>query len=238
MKLGDWTIGGGPTPVPEYEAEGEIERVYHEVRQSLRGTGVNLVFRTWASYPKFLPAAWDALRPNVETTAFEQASDTLRTEAVRQAQSLASPGSLATDGWGESRAHQIRAALELYHSINPKLLVLACAVRQALQGETGTRPADVKAEPAPRGEPARMYPMEMEAQKPADKAVRRLFKDIQKTLTLPSINSDYRTLALWPDYLAAAWQRLKPICQSPAFAQAGTQLREQAQALARQLPYP
>lgn len=238
MKLGDWTIGGGPTPVPEYEAEGEIERVYHEVRQSLRVSGVNLIFRTWAGYEKFLPAAWDALRPNVETTAFDQAGDAVRAEAVHQAESLTSPGSPAAEGWGESRAHQIRAALALYHYINPKLLVLVCAVRQALQGEPLAGAGGVLAEPAPRGEPAQLYPMEMEEQKPEDKAVRRLYKDIQKTLSLPAINSDYRTLALWPDYLSAAWQRLKPVCQSPAYTQASTQLREQAQALARQLPHP
>ena len=35
-----------------------------------------------------------------------------------------------------------------------------------------------------------------------------------------SINSDYRTLALWPDYLAAAWARLKPIVASAGIPRA------------------
>jgi pimeloyl-ACP methyl ester carboxylesterase len=239
MKLGDWTIGRqSPTPVPEYEAEGDIDRVYHEIRQSLRVTGVNLLFRTWAGFEKFLPAAWDQVRPKVETVAFDQAGDAVREEAVRLAGSLGGTAEPDLGDWGTSRAYQIRAALDLYHYINPKLLVLVCAVRQALQGEALAHSGAAKAEPAPRGEPAKMYPMEMEEEKPDDKAVRRLFKDIQKTLSLPSINSDYRTLALWPDYLEAAWQRLKPVCQSPEFTQASDQLRQKAQELAGQLPHP
>src|SRR5207244_3947234 len=50
--------------------------------------------------------------------------------------------------------------------------------------------------------------------------------------------SDYRTLALWPDYLRLAWSRLKPICQSADFQRAGAQLREHARVLARSLPFP
>ncbi len=44
---------GKQKQVTEYEAAGEIERVYHEIRQSLRVTGINLNFRTWAGYEKF-----------------------------------------------------------------------------------------------------------------------------------------------------------------------------------------
>ncbi len=37
-------------PVTVHEAEDEIERVYHEIRQVLRVTGVNLNLRTWATF--------------------------------------------------------------------------------------------------------------------------------------------------------------------------------------------
>lgn len=238
MKIGDWQIGSKtPTPVAEYEATGEIERVYHEIRQSLRVTGVNLNFRTWAAFGKFLPAVWDQLRPNVDTDLFEHLADQVRAEALQAAESFGPPQAGTYGELGESRAYQVRAALELYHSVNPKLLVLTCAVLQALKGEPiggGVRETGRH----PRGEPARMYPMEMEAEKPEEKAVGKLYKDIRKTLSLPSINSDYRTLALWPDYLAQAWSRLKPICRQPEFQHAADQLRDQARALARQLPYP
>ena len=44
---------GKPKPVKEIEATGEIERVYHEIKQSMRVSGINLNFRTWAGFDKF-----------------------------------------------------------------------------------------------------------------------------------------------------------------------------------------
>lgn len=70
-------------PIQEYEAEGETERIYYEIRQTLRSTGVPDPFCSWAGHGKFLPLAWSALQPNAETRAFEEASDRLRAEAAR-----------------------------------------------------------------------------------------------------------------------------------------------------------
>jgi hypothetical protein len=94
----------------------------------------------------------------------------------------------------------------LYHYINPKLLLFTSSIKLALDGEPiGQKSVDSHLELITRGAPAKMYPMEMVAEKPQDKRLRDLFDDIKQTLSLSSINSDYRTLALWPDYLAAAW---------------------------------
>jgi hypothetical protein len=89
-----------------------------------------------------------------------------------------------------------------------------------------------------RGVPANMYPMEMVPDKPDEKLVKEIFQDIRRTLSLPSINSDYRTLALWPDYLAAAWRGLKPIIEREEYKTASDELRETARKLALNLPYP
>ena len=66
---------GKPKPVKETEATGEIERVYHEIKQSLRVSGINLNFRTWADYERFFPLMWDAMRPAAETREFENAAE-------------------------------------------------------------------------------------------------------------------------------------------------------------------
>lgn len=222
----------------EHEATGEIERVYHEIRQVLRVTGVNLNLRTWATFGRFLPSVWDALRPNLETRAFEDASDRVRAEAVAAAEKLPRLDALVGPSLGESQRYQIQAALDLYHTINPKLLVLTSAVRLALDGEKIGGGSDAPAERIERGEPPGMFPMEMVAEEPDDDRLRELFEDIQSTLNLPSINSDYRTLGLWPDYLGAAWAKLKPLVGQPASVQAADALRETARALARELPLP
>lgn len=230
---------GNAKPVAEHEAEGEVERVYHEIRQVLRVTGVNLNFRTWAGYDKFLPAMWDAIRPNAETCAFEEAADRIRSEAARAAVALGRLEAASAARLGESQAYQIRAVLDLYHYINPKLLLLTAAVRLAFAGEPVGQEAGIASgiELLERGSPARMYPMEMESEEPDDQRLQDLFKDIKQTLSLPSINSDYRSLALWPDYLAAAWARLKPITQRSEYAEAADRLREMSRSLARALPY-
>lgn len=229
---------GKPKPVPEYEAKGNIERVYHEIRQVLRVSGVNLNFRTWAGYGQFLPVMWDAIRANLETRIFEDAADQVRAEAVGLAGRLGRLDIRSRLSLGESQSYQVLKALDLYHYINPKLLVLTSAVRLALVGQ-GIRDAaaQMDVELIERGVPAHMYPMEMVSDKPDDELVKKTFKDIRRTLSLPSINSDYRTLALWPDYLVAAWSSLKPIIQRGGYRQASDELRETARKLALRLPY-
>lgn len=51
-----------------------------------------------------------------------------------------------------------------------------------------------------------------------------IFDDIKRTLGLPLVNSDYRALASWPNYLRHAWDDLKPTIASPAYQQARDQL--------------
>ena len=67
------------------------------------------------------------------------------------------------------------------------------------------------------GAPRDMLDLEMEDEDCDDPHIETIFVDIKDTLSLPSVNSDYRTLALWPDYLSLAWQRLKPLTQSSAY---------------------
>lgn len=194
---------GKKKPVSEREAEGEIERVYHEIRQVLRVSGVNLNFRTWATFERFLPAMWDVLCPNLQTRDFENAADRVRSNAVAAAAGLPQLDALAGLRLGESQRYQIQAALDLYHYINPKLLVLTSAVRLALDGEKLGRDTGDTPERIESGEPAKMFPMEMVEEESEDEQLRELFEDIKSTLGLSSINSDYRTLGLWPDYLPA-----------------------------------
>ncbi|MCA1577104.1 MAG: halocarboxylic acid dehydrogenase DehI family protein [Acidobacteria bacterium] len=218
---------GKPKHVTERDAEGETERVYHEIKQTLRVSGVNLNFRTWASYEKFLPLMWDAMRPVVETRAFEDAADELRAQAVVAAEGLGALDVADRVRLGESQKYQIQAALDLYHYINPKLLVFTSAVKLALErSQTNSAQREEReVELIERGIPAGVYPMEMISAEPEDERLAKLFEDIKQTLSLSSINSDYRTLGLWPDYLTASWQQLKPITQQKEYQKASDELR-------------
>ena len=224
-------------PIAEYEASGEIERVYHEIKQTSRVTGVNLNFRAWAAHGNFLPLMWDAVRPNAETRAFESAADQVRADAARAAEALGPPDARSHVSLGQSQAFQIRAALDLYHYVNPKLLVLTSAVAMALHEEIVGRDESPPLQRVAPGAPATMYSMEMESEDPDDERLQQLYGDIKETLSLSSVNSDYRTLALWPDYLSAAWERLKPVVRSSEYRRLSDQLRENSRRLAGDLPH-
>ncbi len=229
---------GKPTPVKETEAEGEIERCYHEIKQSMRVSGINLNFRTWAGFDKFFPMMWDRMRPIVETRQFEDVADKVRTRSVDLAETLEKIDAKNKIKIGESQKYQIEKALELYHYINPKLLVFTAKVKQALEGETRPTKHQPKqnTELIERGIPVKMYPMEMVAEEPDEERLAVIFEDIKETLALSSINSDYRTLALWTDYLEAAWNELKPIIKTEEYENASSDLRETARELAGRLP--
>ncbi len=226
---------GRPREVEEREARGEVERVYHEVRQSLRVTGVGLPLRAWAAQPRSLALIWDAVRPNVETRAFEDACDRVRAEVAVAAQRLGKLDVRPRVTLGESQHYQLEAALDLYHYATPKLMVLTSAVRLSLEGERLGAAPDGPADLVERGAPPRMAPMEMLAERPRDERIGRIFDDIRETVGQPSVHDEHRTLALWPDYLAIAWARLKPLQGETRWAAATEDLFEASRAAARSL---
>ena len=159
---------GKPKRVTEWEADGEIEQIYHQIKQSLRVSGVNLNFRTWAGYPKYFSDLWAQVRPMVETRAFEEAADDLRAQAVGVAQNLTPLNSATRANPGESQSYQIKAALDLYHYVNPKLLLLTSAVKISLESNPTARTETGPSALIERGVPDRMYPMEMIEEEPDD----------------------------------------------------------------------
>jgi hypothetical protein len=232
-------FGHRKQPIDEHQARGETSRIYHEIRQTLRVSGVNLNFRTWAAFPRFFSAMWAAMQPVAASRTFESASDALRARAADLALTL--PILHVRAPLGESQRFQIERALALYHYINPKLLLFTVLVRRGLAGErqesSQTDPTELEAR-VPFGPPSGMAAMEMVAEKLDDRRLRPLFGDIIRTLQLSSINSDYRTLALWPDYLEPAWAALKPVVRMDAYRQAADALGGHAQSTAGRLPTP
>lgn len=232
---------GSRKPVTEQAASETVAKTFQEIKQALRVTGVSLNFRTYAAYERFFPAMWEAMRPNVETRAFEEAADRLREEAVHAAAGMERLSVLARAQLGESQAFQAESALLLYHYLDPKLLLFQAALARALEQDAAEPRADRpagSAELIERGAPARMPPMEAIEEPADDPAVRRALADIKRTMALEELPCDYRTLALWPRYLTAAWQRLKPVVRGEGHYTASLRLGELAGQLASTLPHP
>src|SRR5438477_600192 len=85
--------------VSERDADGETERVFHEIRQTLRASGVDLLFRALAVYGKLLPVLWEETFLNAESMAFEEEADHPRLAAllddVRETLGLPAPDDLS-----------------------------------------------------------------------------------------------------------------------------------------------
>ncbi|MCY1023753.1 halocarboxylic acid dehydrogenase DehI family protein [Pyxidicoccus sp. MSG2] len=224
--------------VSKREAEGDVERIYHELQQTLRVTGVDVSLRMWAAFPRFFAAMWETLLPNVETRAFEKAADSLRDEALEVTADWEPLGAWDAVKLGASQRFHVKGVLELYGALQPKVLLMASAVRLALTDEpVGRKGVPGTEERLERGVPSRMAAMEWVPDRPDDPRLRALFSDVVKSVGPPAVPGEFRALALWPEYLEAAWRRLKPRMREEAFTQAVESLRQSARLQARTLPY-
>ncbi|MBZ4411474.1 halocarboxylic acid dehydrogenase DehI family protein [Myxococcus sp. XM-1-1-1] len=224
--------------VSEQEARGDVERVYHELRRTMRVTGVDVSLRTWAAWPRFFVAMWEAMGPNVETRAFEESALELWQQTLDTTVAWDELGAWEAAKLGPSQRFHVRGVLELYETMLPRVTLMVAAVRLALEGQrVGRGESPGVGERLERGAPSRMAAMEWVAEKPTEPGVKAVFADIVKTVGPPGVPGEYRALACWPGYLEAAWRRLKPRIGDASYQQAAEVLRESARRRARELPY-
>jgi hypothetical protein len=115
------------TEVLEDNATPEVKRVYDDIKTALRVPLVDLVFRDLARYPDFLTVAWRQLHPNVQSIYFERQADRVRARAVDAVATWSSAPAAPDD--------ELRATLEVFHYVNPKLLIAVAALRAAVGGK-------------------------------------------------------------------------------------------------------
>jgi len=70
----------------------------------------------------------------------------------------------------------------------------------------------------------------------APNPMRKLYEDIKRTTASAWVSSDYLAMARWPDFLAAYWQVVKPIIESPVYSMCTSGIREDACEMTRELP--
>lgn len=218
--------------VPEAEATGKIKSVYDDIKVTLRIPVVGLPFRALAVNPDYLQVAWIALKPNVQTVFFETCADELRAFAVRSlpAQSVADV---------PSAPEAARAALDIFHYMNPKLLLAIAALRSAAKGQQprlAELTRDEKRQIMP-GIPAGVRALVSDEPAAGPGSAGDLSRQIETTLQVPAVPDQYRALAPWPDYLRDGWeavQRLMATCDYEAIVR---KLRSMTDETVVALPY-
>ena len=187
--------------VGEADAPPEVTEVYGRIKETLRVSVVNFVWRVFATKPAFLRGVWDQLEPAVDE-GFMQAAEGIRAlaiERVRAATQVPDHRSLLGDD-----LFQAVQELRVFMEVNPRLLVLMCALRRSWEeGEIGGLRTAV---PTERGVPS--WQPQVEEGSPSG-AAKRALKEIVEVLDLPAPNTDYRVLAKWPEYFPEAWGALR-----------------------------
>lgn len=189
-------------------ASPEVARLYEDIRDTLRVPIVNFLFRVLANRPEYLEHTWSALRPGLRTELFEGAADTLRQAAL-----AGEPASLPERGsWSEwPDGTRLRRFTETIHYVLPKLLLIATAMRQGRLRPSAEALASAAIEPGPH---ETSESIEMLDPARATGKVECLFARIRERHGHPGVASYFRALGHWPDFLAAAWQRLEPRVQT------------------------
>lgn len=231
-------------PVPEYRAPPDLAALYGEVKRALRVPWMGVVAMAFAHHRDFFSTLWSGLRPLCGSQAFAEAARELRRVAEEGVAALDPPpiaGRLAAMGYAERELEEIRATIEVFSRGNQPYLLIATIARLLLEGGELSPTAEAPARrDGPRGHegPDAARPLVLMEAHHADEPTRLLYEDVKATLRLPVVNTDYRALARWPSYFAAAWGDLRPQPGGGAHEALCREIHARAVGLASALPNP
>ncbi|WP_163970383.1 halocarboxylic acid dehydrogenase DehI family protein [Oceanobacillus halotolerans] len=223
----------GVPEIFESEAQGKTAYIYQDIKYVLKVPVVNFIFRTMALYDKFFSVAWKEVRQNMLTVNMEEAVQLLRFPPIS-----IQPPNINWSNYDEQTAAQIRNIIFTFNYVNPKLLLIVTAWSESL----ANRPikGDMK---TIKGfiEPG-VFPflpkIDLLHIPEAPPPIKKLLLDIADVHQSVDVASDFRALALYPEFLDESWQYLKPYVRSDEYKVISARLRSKAAKLAHQMPYP
>jgi hypothetical protein len=227
-------------PLPEYLAEGRVKQRYQDMKAVFQVPWMGVVTMAYAHYPSFYGRFWEGLRPLFASRPFVAAFQDLRAHTEDAVEALAPPPlvpRLRKLGYAPHELDDIRAMIEVFSHGNFPYLLVATIARLLLEGGElgGTSVA-----PAFEGRhaPAAGVPFVLIEAHHADPPSRALYDDIEATLGLPFVNTDYRALARWPSYFHRAWTDLKTVVAGDPYEDIVRGVHARALAAVRGLPNP
>src|SRR5260370_22228046 len=153
--------------VDETQANRQTIEIYELVTRKMRIGRVPLFFKALAAEKALIPC-WQAIRPAIRVRAFEEAADDLRARAARSAVDLGCPlieTQLEWAGYDLDEIDEIRGQVDVFHYLDPKVLMAVAILGQALAGGGGGASRGARAEQrVPRGVPPAMDPIELVAE--------------------------------------------------------------------------
>jgi hypothetical protein len=206
-----------PQPLPEVreaEASTEIRAIYDDIKTATGIPQVNLIFRHLALEPAVLEWAWSTIGPLYRSGAIAEG-------AVQLERRLgARPLPPVWQGMAESEARKVRAVLAFYNRGNPANLIglttLVSVARSPttddapssagdrLSSQSASSPLEDEAEPVPP------FPRREDLPPEAARLARELAAR-QSGAEMGVTPSLYLHIALWPDVMRNAYDRVLPM---------------------------
>jgi hypothetical protein len=228
------------------ESEATDERVreaFRDIKSTMRIPVIALLFQSWAAYPKFLDVTWRRLRPSVLAEEFGTLAEALESHVRDGVESWPvrdHAAALRSRAVSEAEIARMREIVELFSKVNPKLAIVAAAVDASLRGlpvgGVGTKGPHRERERPPLQE-FRGVRFSLVEERDAPPRVRAIYDDMKATLGLPFIETEYRAMASYPDWLEVWWRDCKPLAEEQRYQSLGAQLAQQASRSAAQMPH-
>lgn len=225
----------------EDEVSEAVRECFDEITASLGFAVVNVIFRAFAKYPRFLRLQWDFLRPNALTQDFFDKTEVIRHQAEVNVREHFTVGDhraeLRMRGSSDTAVKEIKSILDFFLYCDPFLLLMASALQSSLAGQplSGKPWAHLLPQYTHPTKVQEVRLVEMEEAPPNLQAV---YREIMKVSGLPFVASDYRAMGRWPEYLELAWQEWQKKIPTPIYQREVKKLNELAVALALDLPFP
>jgi Halocarboxylic acid dehydrogenase DehI len=221
------------------EAGSRVSEVYQEIRYAMGVSWVPDIFQALAAYRPYLELAWRELRPLVGRVGFERAAGAIRLHSEEAVERFP-----PTDHAEQLRSRrldgdveQIRRTVAALHFTDPRLVVMATVLHDALEGQpVGTNPDPEAGQPIDL--PAFQQEIRLVRLEEAKGAPRKILEEIRQDAELLFVPAEYRALAVWPDYLEVAYYDLKPYLATYDYDQEALEIRDRAHLATAELPGP
>ncbi len=220
-----------------------IREAYREIKNWLRVPAINALFQTYAATPHFLEVAWRRLRPSVLTPAFNEQAAHVGLLAERHVAGW-QIGDHAMQLRGRAVAaadlQRMRTIADLFHVVNPKLLIIAHAIGIALGGRTiagtGAGPSHVH-HYASEVKEFRAVALTLSEERDAPPRVRAILDEVKAALGSGVVSSEYRALASYPDWLEVWWKDCKALLREADYQAARRGIGDAGERAAEELPH-
>lgn len=208
-----------------------------DAAETMRSPLVPVTLERLAALDGYLEAVWPQLRASVDTAGFLGSAlymTDMALDAVEEVyQPILSPESLLNGALDHEQLSQLIAVTDVFHWMQPQLLLLCAALAEAFE-----RPSvggEGRAEPR---EPSQREQVHLATAVALASATASPLPQLAELLGMSEPPELYRAVAVWPGYLAVAWEELQHLAAYPDFRRRGRALYFYARSSARFLAQP